>query len=166
MQPEDQGVGAEPDDVREVVAQDTLRARRIRFARLDDLDELRARLLVHADHRVDLLDRVQVLLAAHRALGRDHADAVVLGRLDRRLRAGADDSDDRQLEELTSLVERRGGGRVARDDDELHVARLEVANDVDGEAAHLVLVARSVREMEQVGDVDRRLEREAARESP
>ena len=98
--------------------------------------------------------------SGHGPLGGDDADAIVLRRLDRRLRAGADHSDDRQLEELSRVVQRGCGCGVAGDDDELDVTRFEVPDDVDREPTHLVLVARAVREVQQVGDIDRRLERE------
>src|SRR5258708_8018989 len=138
--PEYEGVGAKPDDVGEVVAQHSFRAWRVRFARLDDLYEFWASLLIHADHGVDLFDRVQVLLAAHRAFGGDDADAVVPRRLDRRLRSWTDHSDYRELEDLARLVERRCGRGVARDHDQLPAARLQAANDRHRKAPHPVLV--------------------------
>src|SRR5207302_3269682 len=70
------------------------------------------------------------------------------------------------LEMLARLVQRGRGRGVAGDDDELHIARLEVADDLERKAAHLVLVARAVREMEQVGEVDRRLVRKPVADRP
>ncbi len=66
---EHERVRAKPLDVLEIPFQDRFRARRVRLARLDDVDQLGASLLVHADHRVDLFDRVKIFLAPHRALG-------------------------------------------------------------------------------------------------
>ncbi len=76
--------------------------------------------------------------------------------LDGGLRARADHADDRDLEHLARVVERSGRGRIASDDDELDIAAFEVPDDVDGEAANLILEAGPVWEMQQIGDVDRR----------
>src|SRR6266567_4798947 len=157
---EHQRVRAEAHDLGEVALERRLGSRRVGVTCLDYVDQLRTGLLKDTDHRVYLFDRMQVLLAAHRPCGGDDPDAVVLGRLDGGLRARADDADDRDLEMLARLVERGRRGGVAGDDDELHVARLEVADDLERKAAHLVLVARPVWEMEQVGQVDRRLVRQ------
>ena len=119
---ENQDVRAQPADLRQVPLQGALRARRVGVARLHYLDQFRARLLVHADHGVELLDRVQVFLAVGGALGRDHADQAFAGGFDRCLGAGADDADDGHVEDLAGLVERRRGGGVARDHDHLDVA--------------------------------------------
>ena len=97
------------------------------------------------------------LLAERGALGRDHADQAFAGGLHRGLRAGADDADQGQVENLTRLVERGRGGRVAGDHHHLHVARLQVPDDVEGKGSDLALEARSVGEVEQVADVDRGL---------
>jgi len=131
--------------------------RRVRLSGFDDVDQLRAGLLIDPHHGVQLLDGVEVFLAPRRALGGDHPDPVVLGRVDRRLGPWPDHTYERDLEQLSRLVERSGGGGVAGDDDELHVPRLEVPDDVEGEATHLVLVARSVGEVVEVREVDRRL---------
>src|SRR6266571_3343524 len=163
---EHERVCAQADDVLQVAPQHLLSPWRVSFACLDDVDQLWARLLVHADHRVDLLDCMQVLLATHRALGRDHADPVVLRGLHCRLRAGADHADDRNFEDLARVVERGGGCGVARDHDELDVTAFEVADDVDREAANLVLEARAVWKMQQVGDVDGGLQRQALADRP
>src|SRR5439155_26716134 len=157
---EHERVGAQLDDVSEVSAQNLLSVPRDSLARLDDVDQLGTRLLVHADHRIELLDRMEVLLAAHRSLGRDHSDAVVLRRLHGSLGAWTDDANDGHLEQLPRVVERRGGRRVAGDNNQLDVTRFEVADDVDREAAHLILVARAVRKVEKVRDVDRGLRRQ------
>src|SRR5438105_3696934 len=154
---QDQSVSADAHDVGQISAQYRFRMLRVRLSGFDDVDQLWARLLIDPHHRVQLLDGVEVSLASCRAFGGNHPDPVVRGGVDRRLGAWPDHSPERDLEQLTRLVERSGGRGVAGDDDELYVARLEVPDDVEREAAHLVLVAGSVWEVVQVGKVDGRL---------
>src|SRR5205807_4217207 len=100
---EDQRVGADTHDVGQIAAQDRFRMWRVRLSGFDDVDQLRAGLLIDPHHGVQLLDGVEVLLAPRPALGRDHSDPAALGRVDRRLGSWPDHTHERDLEELSRL---------------------------------------------------------------
>ena len=76
------------------------------------------------------------------------------------MRLGRDHADDRDAQLGLELRQRRRGRRVAGDDDQLHVLRLEVAADLAGEAAYLLERPRAVREPRVVAEVDEVLVRE------
>ena len=100
---------------------------------------------------------MEVLLAGEGALGADHRDASVAGRLDRGLCPRGDHPDDGDVEALAGGVQRRRGGGVAGDDHELDVLAHQVLGDPQRELAHLVLVARAVGEVGEVGEVEQPL---------
>ena len=88
-----------------------------------------------------------------RRLRREQADPAVARRLHGRVRLGRDHADDGHLQLLLQLRERGRGGRVARDEDELHVLRLEEHADLVREAADLLERPRAVRQARVVAEV-------------
>src|SRR6266511_1337698 len=70
--------------------------------------------------------RLRVAAACHGRLGGQDPDAAVAGRLHGRVRLRSQDADDRDRKPLLELRQRRGRGRVARRDDQLHARVLEV----------------------------------------
>ena len=65
-----------------------------------------------------------------------------------------DVADDRNGELLLQLRQGRGGGGVARGDDELHALTLQERADLAGEASHLVQRARPVRKPSVITEVE------------
>ena len=76
--------------------------------------------------------RIELLVAAarDRRLRREQADPAVARRLHGRVGLGRDHADDGDAQLGLELRERRGGRRVAGDDDELHAPRLEEGADL------------------------------------
>ena len=92
---------------------------------------------VNADARVERADERLVAAGGDRRLRREQADPPVARRADRGGGLGRDHADDRHGERLLERGQRRRGGGVAGDDDQLHALRLEVAGDLVREAADL-----------------------------
>ena len=67
---------------------------------------------------------------------------------------GRDHADDRHLERLLQRGQRGRRGGVARDHDQLHALRLEVAGDLEREAPDLGERPRPVRQPRVVAEVE------------
>src|SRR5262249_2894542 len=84
------------------------------------------------DARVERVDELGAPPAVYSALRREQADATVARRLHGGMRLRRDDADHRHAQLLLQLRERGRGRGVARDDDQLHVLRLEIGADLTG----------------------------------
>ena len=79
----------------------------------------------------------RVAAGIHGRLRREQPDPAVARRLHGGVRLGRDHADHGHRQLLLELRQRRRGGGVARDDDQLHVLRLEEDADLLREAADL-----------------------------
>src|SRR3989475_176955 len=121
---------------------------------LDQRHEPRARDGHELHARIECVHELRVAPGAHRALRRQQSDAPVARRLHGRVRFRSDDPDDRNVELLLQLRQRRRGRGVAGVDDELHALALQVGADLAREPLHFVQRARPVGQTRVVTQVD------------
>ncbi len=94
-----------------------------------------------------------VATARHGRLRCEQPDSPVPRRLDGRVRLRRDHADDRNGQALLQVRKRRGGGRVARRDDQLHALALEIRRDLAREAADLLRRPWAVGQARAVADI-------------
>ena len=131
-----------------------------RVVALDQRHEPRAGDRDDLGARVERSNELLVATAGDGRLRREQADPPVARRLHGRVRLGRDHADDRDAQLGLELRQGGGGGRVARDHDELDALRLEERADLAGEAADLVERPRPVREPRSVAEIDEILVRQ------
>ena len=120
---------------RRVLAHGLGRLGREGIGALDQRNEARAGDGEELDARIERVNERGVTPGSDGRLGREQPDAAVAGRLHGGVGLGSDHADDRNVQALLQLRQRRGGRRVAGRDDQLDALLLEVAADLGGEAA-------------------------------
>src|SRR5207302_111117 len=87
-------------------------------------------------------------------LCRQQADLALARGLHGRVCLGLDHTDHRNREQLLQLRQRRRSGRVAGDEDELHVLALQVAADLQGKPPNLLQRPGPIRQARMISEVD------------
>ena len=125
-----------------------------RVVALDQRHEPRARNGDEVDAGVEGMHELGIASGGDRAFGGEQPDAPVACRLDCGVRFRGDHPDDRDVELLLQLRQRRRGRRVAGVDDELHSLALEIRPDLPRELADLRERPRPIGEPCVVSEVD------------
>ena len=153
------------EQVVEVAVHHRLDHRAVAPALLRQRDEQRAGPRDHRRLRQATVNRRLVCAATHRALGRDHRDAPGTRCCASRRCAGLHHAQHRHGRELGSqVVERHGGGGVARHHQALHAALAQQRRGLQRVAADRCGALRTVREPRRVAEVDEVLVRQRRRE--
>ena len=125
-----------------------------RLVALDQRDEPGTRDRHDLGACIERVHEVRVAPACDGGLGREEPYPPVARREHRCVRLGREHADDRDGDLPLEVGQRRGGGGVARGDDQLHALPLEVPRDLGREAPDLVERPRAVRKPGAVTEVD------------